>query len=173
MAKGFLRGFVPLVIASLSSAASMPAIAVAADIQFNRDIRPILSETCFRCHGPDSAARKADLRFDRREVAVKIGAIMPGQPEKSEMITRIFSDDPDEQMPPPSSHKSLTAAQKDLLKRWIAAGAEYQPLWSFIAPKRPDLPTVKNEAWVKNPIDRFALAKLEQNGLQPAPEADR
>ena len=89
------------------------------------------------------------------------------------MIARIFSDDPDEQMPPPASHKSLTAAQKDLLKRWIAAGAEYQPHWSFIAPKRPDLPAVKNEAWVRNPIDRFILAKLEQNGLQPAPEADR
>ncbi len=83
--------------------------ASADDIQFNRDIRPILSETCFRCHGPDSAARKADLRFDRREVAVKLGAIVPGKPDKSEMITRIFSDDPDEQMPPPSSHKSLTA----------------------------------------------------------------
>ncbi len=152
---------------------AIAARASADDIQFNRDIRPILSETCFRCHGPDSAARKADLRFDRREVAVKLGAIVPGQPDKSEMITRIFSDDPDEQMPPPSSHKSLTAAQKDLLKRWIAAGAEYQPLWSFIAPKRPELPAVKNEGWVRNPIDRFTLAKMQQNGLQPAPEADR
>src|SRR5438477_2618974 len=118
MAKGFLRGFLALVIASLSSATSMPATAAAADIQFNRDNRPILSETCFRCHGPDSAARKADLRFDRREVAISVGAIVPGKPEKSEMISRIFSDDPDTRMPPPDSHKSLTAAQKELLKRW-------------------------------------------------------
>ncbi len=102
-----------------------------------------------------------------------MGAIVPGKPEKSEMISRINSDDPDQQMPPPSTHKTLTAAQKDLLKRWIAAGAEYQPLWSFIAPKRPELPKVKNEAWVRNPIDRFILAKLEEKGLQPAEEADR
>src|SRR5207245_715382 len=80
---------------------------------------------------------------------------------------------PDEMMPPPASHKVLTDKQKDLLKRWIAAGAEYQPLWSFIAPKRSALPAVKNEAWVRNPIDRFILARLEENGLQPAPEADR
>src|SRR5262249_9012119 len=116
-----------LCFSGIAIISAFAARADADDIQFNRDIRPILSETCFRCHGPDSAARKADLRFDRREVAVKIGAIVPGQPNKSEMITRIFSDDPDEQMPPPSSHKSLTAAQKDLLKCWIAAGAEYQP----------------------------------------------
>src|SRR5437762_2452944 len=117
MAKRMLRGFLALGIASVSLAASAPAIATAAEIQFNRDIRPILSETCFRCHGPDSAARKADLRFDRREVAISVGAIVPGKPEKSEMISRIFSDDPDTRMPPPDSHKSLTAAQKDLLKR--------------------------------------------------------
>jgi cytochrome c553 len=165
-----LLEFVALLTASVALATSSLA---AADIQFNRDIRPILSETCFRCHGPDSAARKADLRFDRREVAISVGAIVPGKPEKSEMISRIFSDDPDTQMPPPDSHKSLTAAQKDLLKRWIAAGAEYQPLWSFIAPKRPELPAVKNEGWVKNAIDRFILAKLEEKGLQPAAEADR
>ena len=98
---------------------------------------------------------------------------MPGRLDKSELVKRIFSDDPDEIMPPPDSHKVLTSQQKDLLKRWIAAGAEYQPLWSFIAPKRPVLSSVKTEAWVRNPIDRFILAKLEQNGLQPAPEADR
>ncbi|HKD36708.1 MAG TPA: DUF1549 domain-containing protein, partial [Pirellulales bacterium] len=145
----------------------------AGDVQFNRDIRPILSETCYKCHGPDSASRKADLRFDRREVAVSVGAINPGKPDKSEMIERIYSDDPDQQMPPPSSHKSLTTSQKDLLKKWIAEGAEYQPLWSFIAPKRPELPAVKNAAWVKNPVDRFILARLEASGLEPAAEAGR
>ncbi len=145
----------------------------AAPIQFNRDIRPILSENCFPCHGPDSAGRKADLRLDQREVAVEMGAIVPGKPEDSELVERIFSTDPKQTMPPPSTHKKLTAAQKDLLQRWIAAGAEYQPHWSFIAPQRPELPAVKNTAWARNPIDRFILAKLEKQGLQPAPEADR
>ncbi len=142
-------------------------------IEYNRDIRPILSEYCFRCHGPDSASRKADLRLDRREEAVKAGAIAPGNLDESEIAARITSEDPDEMMPPPSSKKTLAADQKEALKRWIAQGAEYQPHWSFIAPKKPALPAVKNESWVRNPIDRFVLAKLEEMGLSPAPEADR
>ena len=103
-----------------------------AKVQFNRDIRPILSENCFLCHGPDSASRKADLRFDRREVAIKIGAIVPGDVDKSELVKRINSTDPDEMMPPPASHNVLSAKQKSLLTQWIAAGAEYEPMWSFI-----------------------------------------
>ena len=142
-------------------------------IEFNRDIRPILSENCFACHGPDSAARKADLRLDRREVAVELEAIVPNDPGASELVARIESDDPVQRMPPKSVNKTLTAAQKELLKRWIAAGAEYQPHWSLIAPKRPEPPRVKNEAWIRNPIDRFVLAELEKHGLAPAPEADR
>ncbi len=145
----------------------------AADVQFNRDIRPIFTATCFNCHGPDSASRKADLRFDRRDDALKAKAFVPGKPDQSEMIQRVFSDDKDEMMPPPSAHMELKPAQKELLKQWVAAGAVYEPLWSFIAPKRPELPAVKNAAWVRNPIDRFVLAKLEHAGLQPAPEADR
>ena len=145
----------------------------AAPVAFNRDIRPILIETCFRCHGPDSAARKADLRLDRREAAIKAGAIVPGKPEDSELIRRVFSDDKAEVMPPPAAHKNLTAEQKQRLRQWIAAGAEYQPLWSFVPPIRPPLPTLKNPAWVRNAIDAFVLAALEQRGLQPAPEADR
>ena len=141
--------------------------------EYNRDIRPILAENCFACHGPDKAARKADLRLDIREEAIKAGVIVPGKPDKSPLVERIFSDDPGEKMPPPKSHKKLTPAQKDLLKRWIAGGAEYQPHWSFIAPRRPELPAVKNAAWVRNPIDRFILTELEKRGLQPAPEADR
>jgi len=149
-------------------------LARAADpIEFNRDIRPILSENCFACHGPDSAARKADLRLDKREVAVEMGALAPGDPDSSELVARFDSTEPDEQMPPKSSNKKLTAGQKDLLKRWIAAGAEYQPHWSLIAPKRPATPAIKDAAWPRNPIDRFVLAKLEQHGLRPAPEADR
>ena len=142
-------------------------------LEYNRDIRPILAENCFPCHGPDSAARKADLRLDRREAAIEAGAIAPRDPESSELIARINAESVDELMPPPKSTKTLTAPQKDLLKRWIAAGAEYQLHWSLIPPKRPALPKVRNESWVRNPIDRFVLAKLEENGIQPAPEADR
>ncbi|HLQ44503.1 MAG TPA: DUF1549 domain-containing protein, partial [Planctomycetaceae bacterium] len=142
-------------------------------ILYNRDIRPILTDTCFPCHGPDSAARKGDYRLDRRDDAIGKKVIVPGQPDESEMMRRILSSDPDEVMPPPATKKKLTAAQKELLKKWIASGAEYQPHWSFIAPTRPELPKVKNEAWVRNPIDRFVLAKLEARGLTPAPEADR
>jgi cytochrome c553 len=148
--------------------------AQAADkLSFNRDVRPILAENCFACHGPDSASRKADLRFDRREVAVKAGAIVPGKPEESEMVRRILATSEDEVMPPASIHKPLTAGQKKTLQAWIAAGAEYQPLWSFIPPVKAALPAVKNPGWVRNPIDRFVLAALERRGLRPAPEADR
>ncbi|MGL4463465.1 MAG: DUF1553 domain-containing protein [Planctomycetia bacterium] len=145
----------------------------AAPLEYNRDVRPILAENCFACHGPDSAARKADLRLDRRDDAVAAKAIIPGKPDDSAVLGRILSGDADEVMPPPESHKKLTDAQKDLLRRWIAQGAEYQPHWSFLPAKRPAPPAVKNEAWVRNPIDRFILAELEKQGLTPAPEADR
>jgi hypothetical protein len=142
-------------------------------IEYNRDVRPILAENCFACHGPDSAARKADLRLDRRDEAIQSGAITPGKPDKSTLIERIFSEERGEQMPPPKTRKKLTAAQKEMLRRWIATGAEYQLHWSFLAPTRPPLPAVRNAAWVRNPIDRFVLAELQKQGLQPAPEADR
>ena len=148
--------------------------AVAADsLSFNQDIRSILVETCFSCHGADSAGRKADLRLDKRDDAVESGAIVPGDVDSSVMLDRIFSYDPDEVMPPPSAKKPLSAEHKELLKRWIAEGAEYEPHWSFIPPTRPEPPAVKNEGWIKNPIDRFILARLEGEGLTPAPEADR
>ncbi|MGE5193399.1 MAG: DUF1553 domain-containing protein [Deltaproteobacteria bacterium] len=154
-------------------AVTWAASAGAADkIEYNRTIRPILAENCFACHGPDSAARKADLRLDRRDEATKTDAVVPGDPAASEMIRRILSDDPQEVMPPPMTKKTLTKAQKELLQRWVKEGAEYQQHWSLIAPKRPQPPQVKNAAWVKNPIDNFILAKLEELGLAPAPEAD-
>jgi hypothetical protein len=150
------------------------AQAPAADkLQYNRDIRPIFAENCFACHGQDKAARKAGLRLDQREDAVKKGAILPDKLADSPLLERIFSDDATRLMPPRKSHKKLTAEQKDLLKRWVLAGAEYQAHWAFIAPQRPPLPEVKNTAWVRNPIDRFILAALEKRGLTPAPEADR
>ena len=141
-------------------------------LEYNRDIRPILADNCFACHGADSAARKADLRLDQRDAAIEYGAITAGKPDESELIARILSDDPKQVMPPPETKKKLTAEQKDKLKRWIANGAEYQAHWSFIAPSKPQPPSAKNEAWVKNPIDRFVLAKLESLGLSPASEAD-
>ncbi|HUG20543.1 MAG TPA: DUF1553 domain-containing protein [Planctomycetaceae bacterium] len=152
----------------------LPLSGLAQDkLEYNRDIRPIFADTCFKCHGPDSAARQADLRVDLRETAIDMGVIVPGKPEESAMIERIFSDDPDLLMPPPASHKKLTDKQKNLLKRWIAEGAEYQPHWSFIAPVKSELPQVKNEAWVRNPIDRFILQRLEQEEFTPAAEADQ
>jgi mono/diheme cytochrome c family protein len=151
---------------SLSSAADQP-------IEYNRDVRPILSDNCFSCHGPDSASRKADLRIDQRESAEERGAIVPGDPEASELIRRILSEDEQERMPPPETKKKLTDAQKQLLVRWIREGAEYQPHWSLIPPVKPEIPQVSNTWWVRNPIDNFIAARLEAKGLSPAPEADR
>jgi hypothetical protein len=158
---------------ALLLAAGLAASAVGKDLSYNKDIRPILVENCFGCHGADSAGRKADLRLDDRDAAVESGAIAPGDPDSSVALDRIFSDDPEEVMPPPSIKKVLSAEQKELLKRWIAEGAEYEPHWSFVPPQRPAMPAVKNDGWVKNPIDRFVLARLEAEGLAPAPEADR
>jgi hypothetical protein len=154
-----------LVLAT-SSAAADP-------IRYNRDIRPILAEHCFACHGPDSAARKAKLRLDVREVAVAKEAIVPGKPNESKLVARVFSADPSEIMPPPKTKKQLTAQEKDTLKRWVAGGADYEAHWAFVPPVRPKLPVVRNEAWVRNSIDRFVLARLERHGMAPSPEAER
>jgi hypothetical protein len=142
-------------------------------LEYNRDIRPILSESCFACHGADKTSRKAGLRLDVREEALDAGVIVPGDPEKSPFIERICAQDPKKQMPPVKAAHQLTETQKSLLKRWIAAGATYQPHWSFIPPQRPRPPLVKNAGWVRNAIDAFVLDRLEKQGLQPAPEADR
>ncbi len=142
-------------------------------IGYNRQVRPILADNCFACHGPDSASRKADLRLDKRDAAVEVGAIVPGKPAESALVERITSDDESMQMPPAETHKKLTPEQKVLLAKWIAAGAEYEPHWSLIPPTRPAVPPVQNKAWPRNPIDEFVLAKLEAAGLTPAPEADR
>jgi Protein of unknown function (DUF1553)/Protein of unknown function (DUF1549)/Concanavalin A-like lectin/glucanases superfamily/Planctomycete cytochrome C len=166
-------GFIPVLVALASLALAGARVRAADEVQYNRDIRPILSENCFACHGPDSASRKAGLRLDQREVAIKKEAFVPGKPDESELIQRINSNEKREMMPPPVTKKRLTAAQKHLLKRWIAAGAKYEPHWSLIPPKRPALPVVKDSAWCRNPIDRFTLAAMEKHGLRPAPEADR
>ncbi len=147
--------------------------AVAGEISFNRDIRPILSENCFVCHGHDKNNRKADLRLDVRDVAIKQEAIVPGKPDQSKLVARIFSEDDDERMPPAKSRKSLTPEQKELLKKWIAAGAEYEPHWAYVKPVRSEPPKTKNSNWVRNPIDAFVLASLEAKNLKPSPEADK
>ena len=142
-------------------------------IEYNRDIRPILSENCFYCHGQDGNKRQADLRLDRRDAAIQAKAIIPHHAANSSIIQRILSEDPDLQMPPPKSNRRLSAEQKQCLEQWIAEGAPYQTHWAFETPQRPAEPSVTNEGWVRNPIDRFVLAKLEATGLQPSPEADR
>jgi len=144
---------------------------------FNRDVRPILASKCFECHGPDEESREADLRLDTREGATAdLGgsrALSPGDPESSEMVARMLSDDPDEKMPPPDSGKSLTAAQIETLSRWITGGGKYERHWAFIPPERPAAPVVKTTNWPRNEIDAFVLARLESQGLKPSPEADR
>lgn len=147
--------------------------APAAEISFSHDIRPILAENCFYCHGQDPNKRKADLRLDVRDAALEHKAFVPGNPEQSDLIARLLTDDEEELMPPPKSNRKLTSHQKDLLKQWIKEGAKYEKHWTFETPVRPELPAVKKSDWIRNDIDRFVLAKLEAKGLQPSPEADR
>lgn len=148
-------------------------------IHFNRDVRPILSNACYACHGPDSARREAGLRLDQRAAVIAkldsgAKAIVPGNIEASELVRRVLTDNADERMPPLGSNKKLTAAEIDTLKRWIAQGAEYQPHWAFVPPKHSNPPAVIDaKKWVRNDIDRFVLARLEREGLQPAGEAAR
>ncbi|HUY31560.1 MAG TPA: PSD1 and planctomycete cytochrome C domain-containing protein [Pirellulales bacterium] len=147
------------------------------DVDFTRDVRPILSAHCFKCHGPDDHARQADLRLDVRENALRAAssgapAIVPGKPDESELVRRLVSRDEDEMMPPPSAKLPLTDAEKQILGRWIGEGAKYVPHWAFVAPKRPPLPSVRHADWPRNGIDYFVLARLEAEGLVPSPAAD-
>ncbi|MEO1982555.1 MAG: PSD1 and planctomycete cytochrome C domain-containing protein, partial [Fuerstiella sp.] len=145
----------------------------AAEIDFSRVIRPILSDKCFLCHGPGAENREADLRLDLRDVAVGTGAIEPGKPAASEILKRILSDDPDFVMPPPSTDKTISADEVTLLRRWISEGAEYSQHWAYVPPKCPDMPNVKNKNRIRNPIDQFVTAKLETQNIEPGQSADR
>jgi hypothetical protein len=168
--------FTPLIryCATVALVASIGSSHVdAQSIDFNREIRPILSENCFYCHGQDGNKRQGELRLDDRDAALKAGAITPGDLAKSTLIERVLSDDPDQLMPPPKSNRRLSAEQKKLLEQWIKDGAVYEPHWAFVAPKRPAEPMVQQTKWVRNAIDRFVLAKLESEKLSPSPEADR
>jgi hypothetical protein len=151
----------------------------AAPAGFNRDIRPILADACYHCHGPDPASRKEDLRLDREEglfgPRTNGPMVVRGRPEESPLYQRLVTPDPDEIMPPPSAHKELTPAQKESIRRWIAEGAPWEPHWSFIPPRavEPPTPAADPAFPLRNPIDAFVLDRLRQAGLSPAPEADR
>jgi hypothetical protein len=155
-------------------------IAAANEVDFNRDVRPILSNHCFRCHGPDEADRQGSgdgLRLDLEDAAKRevggVAAIVPGQPEASELIRRIHATDESEIMPPPQIGKKLTAAQIDVLDRWVKQGAPYAKHWAWKKPQAAPLPAVSDATWPKNVIDHFILARLEQEKLRPSPQADR
>ncbi len=150
----------------------------AAGPDFAREVRPILSNRCFKCHGPDAEKQEAGLRLDIRDEALReldsgARAIVPGRPDDSEAIARITSDDPDLVMPPPHAKVSLTPDEKRILSEWIAAGADYAPHWAFVKPAKPAVPVAENDAWSRNAIDRFVEARLRREGLAPSPEADR
>lgn len=150
--------------------------ATAASVDFDAEIRPVLSQNCFKCHGPDAAARKSGLRLDQRSEAIKPGKsgrtpIVPGQPDQSELIARIGSADSRRHMPPPASNLKLSPDEATRLRRWVAEGAPYAPHWAYQAPVRPPLPPVKNSSWARNPVDRFILARLEREKLQPTAPA--
>ena len=159
--------------------ACLALTAGAEPVKFNRDIRPIMSDTCFRCHGPDKRARMAGMRLDRREEALKTTAsgavpIVPGEPDKSAIVQRIFAADPARRMPPKYAEKVLTDAQKETIRRWVAEGAVYEGHWAYQPVKRPIVPDVPGaKAPIRNPIDNFIQARLAREQLTPSPEADR
>jgi mono/diheme cytochrome c family protein len=167
-----------LALAVVSVAQTNAPTKVPEKITFNQNIQPILSENCYPCHGPDPGARKAKMRLDRSEFAYaphdKSGpAIIPGQPDRSPLVRKIESKNPKNRMPPPEAHKTLKPEQIALLREWVKQGAVYEEHWSFIAPKPQPVPEVKQKEWVRNAIDNFILARLEQEGIQPSPEADK
>jgi mono/diheme cytochrome c family protein len=154
-----------------------PGLAADERVDFNRHVRPILSQNCFACHGRDEKKRQAELRLDLREIATAdrdgTRAVAPGHPEASELIHRIAGADPGQRMPPPASGKKLTGREIEVLRRWIAQGAPYAPHWAYLKPVRPALPAISDRAWPKNAVDHFVLARLEREGLRPSAEADR
>jgi len=146
----------------------------ATTVSFNREVLPILANNCFACHGPDEKKRETKFHFDTQEgMFLKKGVIEPGNAEESLLVEKITEPNPKDRMPPPDSGHSLTQKQIDVLRRWIDEGAKWDTHWAYVAPKRPELPTVVQTTWVRNPIDQFILARLEREGLKPSPEADK
>ena len=161
-----------LALGTLAAYAAEPA---RSPVDFGRDVLPILSDKCFQCHGPDAGTRKADLRLDLEAGLLRSTdpLVVPGRSAESELIARIISDDDLERMPPPESNLTLTRDQVDLIRRWVDGGAAWSKHWAFVPPTRPEPPRITGDAWSLNPIDRFVLARLSQEGLKPSPEADR
>jgi len=164
-------------VLALYGLAHVALAAASSGVDFDREVRPILSDNCFACHGPDEKHRMAGLRLDIKEgiFADRGGhpVIVPGNAAGSRLYQRISAADKQHRMPPPYSERSLTQAQIDLIRKWIDQGAKWEMHWAYVPPKRPDLPAVHNTAWPRNPIDNFILARLEREGLHPSPEADR
>ncbi|MDC0935848.1 PSD1 and planctomycete cytochrome C domain-containing protein, partial [Pirellulales bacterium] len=149
-----------------------------AKIDYIRDVRPILAENCYKCHGPDDAVREAGLRLDQhagatQELESGNRAIVPDDPSSSELLRRVMSADPDVHMPPLEVGKQLTEREQQILSQWIAAGARYDVHWAYVAPQRPPPPVVKEESWIRTEIDRFIKVRLEQHDISQAPPADR
>ncbi len=173
-------GFGILLLTLVFGACGQRDLDLPAVVKYNYHIRPILSDRCYPCHGPDDNARQASLRLHTEEGALgfsrddsTIRIVAPGNPEASKLIAHVTSNDPDRIMPPPSSNLTLSSHDIALLKRWIAQGASWQPHWAFVPPKRPERPHVRHEKQVRNDVDAFVLRRLDQEGLEPAPEADK
>ncbi len=176
--RGMIATIAGLWLAALAPIAQGAGPAPEPKVDFHFQVRPILSDKCFKCHGPDTSNRKAGLRLDIKEGAFgesESGEIpvVPGKPGQSELLRRITSDDESEQMPPRSVDQALSPAEIAILRRWIEQGADWQPHWSFLPPVARPVPAVKDDSWPRGPIDRFVLARLESEGLKPSPEADR
>ncbi|HAB16635.1 MAG TPA: PSD1 and planctomycete cytochrome C domain-containing protein [Verrucomicrobiota bacterium] len=159
-------------LAALFGFGAITSAGGAPKVDFNRDVRPVLSDNCFACHGPDTNKIKGALRLDLRDVAIKPAksgktALVPGKPDESELVRRLFTTDPDDAMPPAESHKTLTTVQKELLRRWIAEGAEYQGHWAYTPPEKPQVSATARG------IDELVGRRLREVGLSPSPEADR
>ncbi|MBI1373625.1 MAG: DUF1553 domain-containing protein [Phycisphaera sp.] len=167
---------VGMIIAGMLGATGLRA-GEPAPVDFNRDVRPILTSKCFTCHGPDEGKRKAHLRLDTRGGAIAdlkgTFAVVPGKPDDSELIYRVTTDDKEDLMPPPKHAPRLKPAEVETLRRWIAQGAPYADHWSYVKPERPKLPNITDVRWAQNPIDRFVWARLEREGLHPSPPASR
>ncbi len=171
-----MKACIVFILASLSVCVATPPVdpAPKASVDFDRSVRPILSDNCFTCHGPDATKRMVGLHFDTKEGAFgKPGVIVPGNSAESKMYQRISNPNEAMRMPPVSSGHKLTPAQIETIKAWIDSGAKWETHWSFVPPVRPEVPAVKNESWPRNPIDRFILARLEKESLAPSPETDK
>ena len=156
------------ILASTALALGSSLTAAEPEVSYNFEIRPLLAQKCFACHGADAAKRKGKLRLDEREVAIEKKAVVPGNPDASELLKRIASTDEDEVMPPPEKHDPISPTEKELLKRWIAQGAKYEKHWAFIPPTSPAIPSASG---VSHPIDAIVREALTKKGWKPAAEA--